>query len=88
MSLNEWLTNMMAIAIGWLGMSEQEALDTDINLILSAYRQAQEKALAYQGIWPKAPKRKPPRKNLQDFEKSHNAAIARRKPRTSKGKPA
>lgn len=66
---------MFKIATGWLGWSEDQALDADMTSIVLAYEGKVEmlKAVFGSSDDKKPPKAKPSAKKLKTFAKTHNA---------------
>jgi hypothetical protein len=66
----------MKIATGWLGWSEEQALDADMNTIVLAYHGKTEMLKAIFGSTddkPSKSKPKPTAKQVKNFAKTHNA---------------
>lgn len=66
----------MKIATGWLGWTEEQALDASMNTITLAYEGKVEMLKAIFGSAddkPSKPKPKPTAKQLKNFAKTHNA---------------
>ncbi len=69
----------MKIATGWLGWSEEQALDADMNTIVLAYTGKTEMLKAIFGSTddnrPSKSKPKPTAKQVKNFAKTHNAVV-------------
>lgn len=62
---------MLAIAAGWLGWPESQAMSTDVNYILAAYK---GRVLMLQALFGGSEEKTPPTsEQIKSFVKTHNA---------------